>query len=701
MSSVTGVESPLLAFDAQRSELAIVTGDGRVRLFNVVQQRLNADITPQLSGPVATEIYSCLCWGASAPTKSKQVCRPTIASQPSFSRHNVPHSFLRCTIHAQKNKQSTGGSDRSLFLGSLSGTVRCYDAARAHLKWTAVSPIDGAITALACSPSLSTTLLVVGKNGGAALLDTSTGNVLSSWQASKHPLSAAAFLTDGTPLVAGSSISSHDPSTGAKLHKWTGHATTVTSISVSLDGTFFCSSASGERSVAVWSTAVNPVNGKLRHKSAVTTLNVDSTGVGGISVFKRNVAVVSGGGLSLFDVGGEAAADATSTAAWTSRRWASSSSLGGAAAAAATTAAQVLCAVVDGEDEDGVVVTVAVGSSTLKPRFLQSLRVGSGGGHSGEVCIPLGSGHAQTQGGGAGDDVLLLFQKNNDGEKQAKVGGGRDITVVSGADYGVTMAGKRKAADGANDTEMDVDVDVDVEEEQLDDQPTFAERIAALSLDTDTTTNNNAAMEQKQLPAPTMKADSLSVLLSQALQSNDKVLLERCLAVRNHDVINKTVKRLAPADAASFLRIAVQRLQSKPNRGEQLATWIRAVLLFHTAYLAGVGATQNTLGYLYQLIEARLASYQPLLALSGRLDLVLSSSRVAAAAAGNGDEDDGGGGGVPLVTIEVGDDDDVVVEDAYLGGDESDDDDDDGSEEEEEDDFLGDDDDEDNLSEEY
>ena len=34
------------------------------------------------------------------------------------------------------------------------------------------------------------------------------------------------------------------------------------------------------------------------------------------------------------------------------------------------------------------------------------------------------------------------------------------------------------------------------------------------------------------------------------------------------------------------------RLQSRPARGEQLATWIRAVLLHHTGFLVGMQGMQ-------------------------------------------------------------------------------------------------------------
>ena len=71
----------------------------------------------------------------------------------------------------------------------------------------------------------------------------------------------------------------------------------------------------------------------------------------------------------------------------------------------------------------------------------------------------------------------------------------------------------------------------------------------------------------------------------QALHSQDASLLERCLNVSNPVIINNTAKRMAAIDAAMFLQAAVQRMQSRPARGQELHLWIRAVLLHHTAYL--------------------------------------------------------------------------------------------------------------------
>jgi U3 small nucleolar RNA-associated protein 5 len=128
------------------------------------------------------------------------------------------------------------------------------------------------------------------------------------------------------------------------------------------------------------------------------------------------------------------------------------------------------------------------------------------------------------------------------------------------------------------------------------------------------------------LPPGPVKADSLSVLLSQALRSGDRALLEQCLGVANERVVANSVKRLVPLDAALLLRAAVERLQSRPARGQQMAGWIHAVLLHHTAYLMAAPGAAPVLSSLYSIIEARLSVQRQLLSLAGRLELLLAQA---------------------------------------------------------------------------
>ena len=195
------------------------------------------------------------------------------------------------------------------------------------------------------------------------------------------------------------------------------------------------------------------------------------------------------------------------------------------------------------------------------------------------------------------------------------------------------------------------------------------------------------------------KADSLAVLLSQALVAEDRALIERCLSVSDPTVVDNTTSRLAPHAATRLLGAALDRMRTKPARGEQLARWMRTVMLHHAGYIASSTKAQAQLVELQRTVESHVAMQRPLSSLLGRLDLLLHRR-------GGGDEDGNGDGdgdeNGPVSTYDEGDEDVDVVEDALDDGDDSEDewetdedalDDGDDSEDEEDDSDLDDEDD--------
>ena len=182
------------------------------------------------------------------------------------------------------------------------------------------------------------------------------------------------------------------------------------------------------------------------------------------------------------------------------------------------------------------------------------------------------------------------------------------------------------------------------------------------------------------------KADSLAVLLSQALLAEDRALIERCLSVSDPTVVDNTVSRLAPHAATRLLGAALDRMRTKPARGEQLARWMRTVMLHHAGYIASSTKAQAQIVELQRTVESHVAMQRPLLSLLGRLDLLLHRR---GGGAGDGDGDGDGDGGGPVSTYDEGDEDVDVVEDALDDGDDSEDEwetDEEGDPEEEEDD---------------
>jgi hypothetical protein len=61
------------------------------------------------------------------------------------------------------------------------------------------------------------------------------------------------------------------------------------------------------------------------------------------------------------------------------------------------------------------------------------------------------------------------------------------------------------------------------------------------------------------------------------------------------------VARLPAAKVVQFLTKVIAKLEAKPSRGQNLAKWIRAVLVQHTAHLMSVPALVSKLSGLYQV----------------------------------------------------------------------------------------------------
>eukprot|EP00958_Prasinococcus_capsulatus_P027392 scaffold5498_cov323-Prasinococcus_capsulatus_cf.AAC.3 len=189
---------------------------------------------------------------------------------------------------------------------------------------------------------------------------------------------------------------------------------------------------------------------------------------------------------------------------------------------------------------------------------------------------------------------------------------------------------KRRAEDDGEDAGNGGEM---MNEEEPKDGPTLGEMINRLDITEGKLTAQNTETTEP-LPA---SADSLAVLLSQALQADDASMLERCLNVTDARVVSNTVRRLQAAEAVKFLDATVTRLRGRPGRAEPLTVWIKSVLLTHTSALINMPSAQavvalrlrcagrplqNSLAEMYQILEARMSLLQPLLALQGRLDLL-------------------------------------------------------------------------------
>ncbi|GAA5954910.1 hypothetical protein JCM3765_007808 [Sporobolomyces pararoseus] len=129
-------------------------------------------------------------------------------------------------------------------------------------------------------------------------------------------------------------------------------------------------------------------------------------------------------------------------------------------------------------------------------------------------------------------------------------------------------------------------------------------------------------------------ATTLTTTLVQALHSSDAPLLESCLTHSNPQLVRSTVKRLPSGSLVlSLLEALVERL-GKEKRGKDgmasvkraraLVGWLRETLIVHVGFLVTIPSLVNRLASLHASLSQRLALQPALLALNGRLELVMS-----------------------------------------------------------------------------
>ncbi|CAN0887841.1 WD repeat-containing protein 43 [Linum grandiflorum] len=190
---------------------------------------------------------------------------------------------------------------------------------------------------------------------------------------------------------------------------------------------------------------------------------------------------------------------------------------------------------------------------------------------------------------------------------EAATGGGSSVSIekkkskkkraASHLDDHVISVGTHEAVDG-----------VLVEDDLL--EPTIGEKLASVDLH-----DGPAKLGEAQGSLPLGKlpsADSVNVLLKQALHADDRSLLLDCLYTKDEKVIANSVSSLSMSDVLLLLNSLVTIIES---RGAVLACalpWLRNLLLLHAKFRYSP----------IQLMESRVSTFQSALELSSYVDLL-------------------------------------------------------------------------------
>ncbi|KAL8232363.1 hypothetical protein R6Q57_002141 [Mikania cordata] len=188
--------------------------------------------------------------------------------------------------------------------------------------------------------------------------------------------------------------------------------------------------------------------------------------------------------------------------------------------------------------------------------------------------------------------------------------------------------GKKRAASDADSENAGLNHDTDLVEPntgiQFDnDEPTIGEKLASLNI----SKNKDEIHEKAKLsPAKPPSADSVHVLLKQALHVDDRSLLLDCLFRQNEKVITNSVSLLNPSDVFKLLEFLISMIHSRGAVVACTLPWLKSLLLQHASSIMSQESSLIALNSLYQLIESRISTFNSAVQLSSCLDLLYTKT---------------------------------------------------------------------------
>jgi U3 small nucleolar RNA-associated protein 5 len=147
-------------------------------------------------------------------------------------------------------------------------------------------------------------------------------------------------------------------------------------------------------------------------------------------------------------------------------------------------------------------------------------------------------------------------------------------------------------------------------------------------IDVETTLANAAdeAFAVARIPGPRTlsapSANSLGTVLTQALRTNDRDLLESCFEMNDLESVRSTIERLPSHLVSVLLPRLAERIHKRPGRAGNLMVWVQWAIVSHGGYLAGQPEVMLHMSSLIRVIKERANGLQPLLQLKGKLDML-------------------------------------------------------------------------------
>ncbi|EPS69803.1 hypothetical protein M569_04959, partial [Genlisea aurea] len=221
------IRDVLASFSPSLDLFAICIGDGRIKIWDTAKGQLQTELSDITSADATNKL-----------------------GQAESGRLSMDYKCMKWLSLDKKKKRKLLSS--LLVLGTGGGDVLAFDVNSGQLKWRVNDCHLGGVTAVSFN-AIASHVYTAGADGVVCIIDSFSGTTLNKFNATSKAISALAVSPDGKTIAAAASqLRIFNSSKQTKLQKFSGHTGPVRCMVFSDDCKYVFSSASSERSVAVW-----------------------------------------------------------------------------------------------------------------------------------------------------------------------------------------------------------------------------------------------------------------------------------------------------------------------------------------------------------------------------------------------------------------------------------------------------------------
>uniref|UniRef100_A0A0R0IZG6 Small-subunit processome Utp12 domain-containing protein n=1 Tax=Glycine max TaxID=3847 RepID=A0A0R0IZG6_SOYBN len=511
--------------------------------------------------------------------------------KPSKGDHDIHYSCIACSFIGEKGTSL-------LALSTIDGSVIAVDVSTGERKLTTSHP--GGICGLSFA-NKGRLLRIVGHNGVAYEVNTETGEVLKEFKISKKSITSLAFSNDEKYLaIVSSRLRIISWEIGKEILKFPNDLQgNVQLISISSDAKNLVTSDFEGKHLQVWKCDLNSGNvGRgptlpIRHPPLILDCHSGCN--------KEDVvvlAVTGRGSAYIWNLNASSEDQIQPTKLNTKTKIVETEKENGVSSKKRH--ASIIASRLQPVEEDKQIKALVTYGSVDHPQF-SVLNISN-----------------------SGENIVLYVGDETDSVQQHDSPSGKAIPMES------KKVKKRQATSDpdppTSTDEEDLVFNVDQHEAAegvlLDDdlnEPTMGEKLASLSL-LDENKSRSEIEQESSVPAKPPSADSVHVLLKQALNADDRTLLLDCLYTQDEKVIRKSIAQLNTSNVLKLLYSLISIIESRGSILACALPWLKCLLLQHASGIMSQESSLKALNSLYQLIESRVSTFKSAIQLSSCLD---------------------------------------------------------------------------------